>query len=425
MNQIERRVKMFSKRMTRRNFLKTGGIVGGSLIVGGGIGGVWGKRSITQAAAPIDIKIGALLPLSGTYAIEGVWAKEAGELIAEEYNKKGRVRVKFLARDDQTTPGVATSRARELVENDKVDWLLGTLAGHTALAVNQVSRETKVPYLCITQSDQVMESGEWHRYIFHIAQTSHMISHAVAGYTAENLGKKWYILIADYAWGLSNLQGFKAAAKVYGAQVVGEDKHPLGTTDYSTYIPKILDAKPDVLLVSQYGRDEINALKQFHEYGLKKKMHIVNIAIGLPTMKEMGPEAFEGTYSGTMFYWGVQDRIPSAKKFVSEYIKESGHPPSNMDPHTYGGIIEIVEGILRAGTKDPEAVIKNMEGHKFDHFRGPEYWRKCDHQSIHNYFIIKGKSAKEIKGEWDLAEVAGQYGGEKAFKSCKELGLSG
>lgn len=420
----EEKKKGFLKRMTRRNFLKTAGVVGGSFALGVGSGGLFGNRFSARAAAPIEIKIGALLPLSGPYGIEGVWAQKSGELIAARYNREGRAKVTFLARDDKATPGVAIARARELVENDKVDWLTGTLAGHTALSVNQVSRETKVPYMCITQSDQIMTPGEWHKYMFHLSQTNHMISHAVAGYTFENLGKKWYILIADYAWGQANLMGFHAAAKAFGAQVIGEDKHPLGTTDYSTYIPKIVAAKPEVLLLSQYGRDEVNALKQFHEYGLKKMMHIVNIVSGLPIMKEMGQEVFEGTYSGIHFYWGLQDKIASAKRVVAHIMKEAGHPPSNLCVMTYGGVIEIVEGILRAGTKDPEAVIKGMEGHKFDNFRGPEYWRKCDHQAIHNYFIVKGKSPKAVKGEWDFAEVVGQHGGEKAFKSCKELGLS-
>lgn len=65
-----------------------------------------------------------------------------------------------------------------------------------------------------------------------------------------------------------------------------------------------------------------------------------------------------------------------------------------------------------------------MNLNTFDHFRGPEYWRKCDHQAIHDYFIIKGKPAKAMKGEWDFADVVGVYGGEKVFKSCKELGRS-
>ncbi len=419
-----KRKKKSTGGITRRNFLKTVGIAGSSMALGMGASSLF-PRKYEAHAAPIEIKIGALLPLSGPYGIEGAWAQKSGELLAERYNREGRAKVTFLVRDDKATPGVAIARTRELVENDKVDWLTGTLAGHTALAVNQVSRETKVPYMCITQSDQIMTPKEWHKYMFHLSQTNYMMSHAVAGYSYENLGKKWYILVADYAWGQANLEGFKIAAKTLGAQVLGEDKHPLGTTDYSTYIPKIVAAKPEVLLLCQYGRDQVNALKQFQEYGLRKNMQVINIVSGLPIMKEAGQEALEGTYSGIHFYWGLQDKLASAKGFVTDYIKETGHPPSNLDAMIYGSVTEIVEGILRAKTKDPEAVIKGMEGYKFDRFRGPEYWRKCDHQAIHNYFIIKYKPAKAMKGEWDFADVVGEYGGEKAFKSCKELGLAG
>lgn len=421
----EKKKTGFSKKITRRSFLKGAGIMGGSLALGVGTSGLWGHRYTARAAAPIEIKIGALLPLSGPYGIEGVWAQQAAELVAARYSKEGKAKVTVLTRDDKATPGTAIARSRELVENDKVDWLIGTLAGHTALAVNQVSRETKVPYMCITQSDQIMAPKEWHKYMFHLSQTNYMMSHAVAGYSYENLGKKWYILVADYAWGQANLEGFKIAAKTLGAQVLGEDKHPLGTTDYSTYIAKIMAANPEVLLLSQYGRDQVNALKQFHEYGLKKKMKIVNIVSGLPIMKETGQDIFEDTYTGIHFYWGLQDTLASAKKFVTEYIQGTGHPPSNLDAMVYGGISEIVEAMLRAGSKSPDAIVKAMEGHHFDHFRGPEYWRACDHQSIHNYFMVKGKPSKDLKGEWDFAEVVGQYGGEKTFKSCKELGLGG
>ena len=416
---------MESKRMTRRAFLKTAGVVGGSLTLGIGAGGAVGYRSTARAAAPIEIKIGALLPLSGPFGIEGIWAQTAPELIAQRYSREGRAKVTVLVRDDKTAVATAVTRARELVENDKVDWLTGTFAGHTALAVNQVAREMKVPYMCITQSDQVMEPKEWHKYLFHLSQTNYMISHAVANYAFQNLGKKWYFLVADYAWGQANLEGLKTAAKTLGAQVLGEDKHPLGATDYSTYIAKIVAANPECLIIANYGRDEVNSLKQFHEYGLKKKMHIMNMSCGLPIMKEMGSDVFEGTYTGIQFHWALQDKYASAKNFVTEYVKATGHPPSNLDANVYGAITEIVEGILRAGTKDPEAVVKALEDHKFDHFRGPEYWRKCDHQSIHTFFILRGKPARAMQGEWDFAEVVGEYGGEKTFKSCKELGLGG
>jgi branched-chain amino acid transport system substrate-binding protein len=138
--------------------------------------------------------------------------------------------------------------------------------------------------------------------------------------------------------------------------------------------------------------------------------------------KETGAKAFEGVYSSTIFYWELEKTIPEAKVFVDKVRKRTGIPPTFETATGYSGVMEILDGVRRAGTDDVEKVIKVMQGHKYNHYKGVQYWRKCDNQSIQDMWVYVGKKPSEITGEWDLFNILGKAGGEAIVKTCKEQG---
>jgi branched-chain amino acid transport system substrate-binding protein len=136
-----------------------------------------------------------------------------------------------------------------------------------------------------------------------------------------------------------------------------------------------------------------------------------------------GAQAFEGVVGGTSYYWGIEDKIPSAKAFNDRFRKmHDGKVPSDYGAMGYTGVKTLLMGAKAAGTLDTDKVIEAVEALKYDYYKGPEYYRKCDHQAVQSVFIIESKSKPE-KGPSDVFNViATDEPSEKNLRTCEELG---
>jgi branched-chain amino acid transport system substrate-binding protein len=235
----------------------------------------------------------------------------------------------------------------------------------------------------------------------------------------KKYGKRWYFLTSDYAYGWQMTDGFRRKGKEYGIIDVGETKHPLGTSDYSSYMPRILAANPDVLFLDNFGKDQINAVKQATAFGLKKKMQIVCPILLMSSRLGGGEEAFDGVIGGVSFYW--ESNHPTAKEFVKAFQKMHGRPPIDYAGYAYSGVKELLTGVIRAGGLDPVALATAIEGRTYDNYKGEQWWRPCDHQSQQDVFIIRSKKGK---GEYDVFEIIATVSGkgERLLRTCVEVG---
>src|SRR5579883_3396190 len=167
--------------------------------------------NIARAEAA-TIKVGFPVPLTGPYGAEAQDQVRAAQVAIAEFNETGGLkgrRAELLVRDDKLNPGEAATRALELIESDKVDFIVGSLSASVQLAVNNVTKQRKVLYNSISQSDQIDAMPDWSRYTFHEGMTPHMTAGAVGRYAFPKFGKKVVFLSADYAYGAEMVAGFK------------------------------------------------------------------------------------------------------------------------------------------------------------------------------------------------------------------------
>jgi branched-chain amino acid transport system substrate-binding protein len=137
-------------------------------------------------------------------------------------------KAELLVRDDKLNPGEAATRTLELIEKDKADFIVGSLSAATQLSMNAVTRERKVIFNSISQSDAINEAKDWSPYTFHEALNPHMTAGAVARYAFPKYGKKIVYLTADYAYGHEMVRGFERAGKALGATTLADIRHPIG-----------------------------------------------------------------------------------------------------------------------------------------------------------------------------------------------------
>ena len=377
-------------------------------------------------AQEATIKVGFPVPLTGPYGTEAQDQVRAAEVAIAEFNEAGGLngrKAELLVRDDKLNPGEAATRTLELIEKEKVNFIVGSLSASVQLAVNNVTKERKTIYNSISQSDEINEVKDFSKYTFHEALTPHLTAGAVGRYAFPKFGKKVAFLTADYAYGHEMVRGFQEAGKAFGVESLVDIRHPLGTTDFSALLPRIQALKPDILVISNFGRDQQIALKQATDFGMKKSMKIVAPILLYTGRIAAGAQAFEGVIGGTSYYWGIEDKVASAKAFKDRFRKmHGGKVPSDYGALGYAGVKTLLMGAKAAGTTDTDKVIEAVEALKYDYYKGPEYYRKCDHQAVQSVLIIESKSNPE-KGDADVFKVlATEEPTEKNLRTCEALG---
>ena len=378
-------------------------------------------------AADDNIRIGVPTPLTGPFAAEAKDQVKSAELAVKQVNDKGGVngrKVELLVRDDKLNGGEAATRTLELIEKDKVHAIVGSLSSAVQLAVNEVTRARGVLYVSISQSDTINEVKDFSKYTFHEALNPTMTTAAVARYAFKK-GTKVAHLVADYAYGHEMLRGFKRAQAAIGAETVGEIMHPFGAADYSTFMPRLRSMRPDILCISNFGRDQANSIKQAVDFGLKQSAKIVVPVLLHNQRLAVSPEVFEGVVGGSNYYWGLEGTLPSAKAFNDAYRAANGGAiPTDYGAYGYTGVMSLLQAMQAAGGTDTDKVIAALEALKYDVAKGPQYYRKCDHQSVQSVLVLESKKKADMKGDSDLFSiVANEAPSEQVLRTCTELGF--
>ncbi len=390
------------------------------------------------AADPTQIKVGILLPLTGTFAAVAETQKEGALLAVEVVNKKGglnmpwgRVKVEGVIADDEAKQDVGVRRYRYMV-SEGVKGLGGQTWAPLAYAINAMVAKEPLPYfpVCV-MAKEAFQKGKLSDSTFATAYSPWTVGYMAGQSAVKTLGKKriFFLARAD-SWGWDMRDGAAAAAKQYGAEMVGYDEVSLGTVDYTTVLQKVRAAKPDVFISAQFAADAVALLKQVQQMGLGKEMTIFNAFITNVVAKGLPPEALEGVYAMHYFYYdldGFADKAvaKSAKEFTELYRARYNRPPDAYATIAYIAYSEMFRGFEAAKSFDPKKVSAALSANKgrFNTVKGQARWRD-DHAAEYQYaaFLVKGKGLAQRKNDWDLFTVMGAVGGEAVLPTLKSLG---
>jgi len=407
--------QLFNKHIGRR-----------SIVLGGAAAAVAPAWMGVARAQNTPIKIGFPVPLTGAFSAEAQDQVKAAELAVKEFNEKGGFngrKAELLVRDDKLNPGEAATRTLELIEKDKVDFVVGSLSAATQLSINAVCRDRKIIFNSISQSDAINEAKDWSMYTFHEALNPHLTAGAVARYAFPKYGKKLVYLTADYAYGHEMVRGFQRAGQAMGTQMLADIRFPLGTSDFSAFLPRIQSLKPDILVMCNFGRDQLNAIKQATDFGLKATTKIVSPVLLFTARVAGGADVFDGVVGGTSYYWGMEDKVPAAKVFNDKFRKAyGGAVPSDYGALGYAGVRSVLQAVLDAKSTESMKVSIALRQLRYNWYKGDQFYRKCDHQSVQSVIIVESKS-KGMKDKNDVFNVVHiENPDEKNLRTCDELG---
>ena len=406
--------------MTRRTFLAATGATAGAMASQGFFPAV-----LRAQAEPL--RIGCPLPLTGPFAALAADMQRGAQLAQDELNAKGGVmgrKVEVLFRDDELKPAVGAQRTKELIENQKCQFIVGGLAAHVQMAINEQTKKSKVLFISTSQSDEISAKPDTSPITFHEALNPTITSRVMGTWVAQNLGKKWWIIYADYAWGKQNNAVLQDTLAKQGGTLLGATPYPLGSAEFSAHLPKIQAAKPDVVMSVTPGADNIAYLKQARSFGMDKTMKLAQPLLWISYLKEGGPELYQDVYGAINWYWELQDTIPSAKKFVEASMKKFNIPPGDYGAYSYSGVLEVARGVELAKSTEAEAVANALRKNPvYDHFKGKEWWRACDNKAMQDMWIVKGRGPGKTKGDWGLMDMIAKVAADEKYdRTCAEKG---
>src|SRR5512139_1124319 len=390
------------------------------------------------AADPAPVKVGILLPLTGTFAAVVQTQRDGALLAIDVINKRGgldmpggKVMVQGDVADDEAKQDVGVRRYRYMV-SEGVKGVGGQTWAPLAYAINAIVSKEPMPYfpVCV-MAKEAFQKGKLADSTFATAYSPWTVGYMAGQSAVKTLGKKrvFFLARAD-SWGWDMRDGATDAAKAYGGQIVGYDEVALGTGDYTTVLQKVKAAKPDVFIAAQFAADAVALLKQVNQMGLNKDMTIFNAFITNVVAKGLPPEALQGVYAMHYFYYdlsGFEDKAvaKSAAEFTDLFKAKYGYPPDSYATIAYIAYMEMFRGFEQSKSFDAKKVSAALmaNGGKFDSVKGSAMWRE-DHSAAFKYaaFLVKGKGAAERKNEWDLFSVEGSMGGDSVLPALKDLG---
>jgi ABC-type branched-subunit amino acid transport system substrate-binding protein len=390
------------------------------------------------AADPDHIKVGVLLPLTGTFAAVAETQKQGAQLAVDVINKRGgltmpwgKVTVEAIVDDDEAKLDVGVRRYRYMV-SEGVRGVGGQTWAPLAYALNAIVSREPMPYfpVCVMSKEGFLK-GKIADSTFAAAYSPWTVGYMSGQSAIKTLGKKRIFFLAradSFGWDIRD--GVYAAAKEYGAEIVGYDEVSLGTSDFTTILQKVRAAKPDVFIFAQFGADAVALLKQAYQMGLGNETTIFNAFITNVVAKGVPPEALKDVYAMHYFYYDLsgfadQEVAKSAREFTELYRAKYQTPPDAYAAIAYIAYMEMFRGFEAAKSFDAVKVSAALTANngEFNTLKGPARWRD-DHAAVYKYaaFLVKGKGRNEQKGEWDLFSVLGAMGGEQVMPTLKSLG---
>ena len=369
--------------------------------------GALGFPAISRGQADA-IRIGHLTPLTGFLGPLGEYAVMGVKLAVEEINAAGGVmgrKIELIA-EDSVNPQTASTKAARLIERDKVVAIIGEISSASGLAIAQVAQRNRTLFFNTGCNSDELRGKSCNRYMFHTEAANTMYVYAAGQALLRDgmvKGKKWYSLTADYAFGHDLLKAAKRFMQANGGEFAADELVPTDAADFSAYLLKIRNAKPDLVVSNLAGAQITNFMKQYMEYGLPYPV----AGFGFDTAVAWG--AGKGNVTGIWpLVWDSQVKTASAQKFADAFTKKYGKPPENQAWGDYMSTKHVAQAMNEIKSTDSTKLAEHLEkGAKFDVLKTREgYYRNWDHQLMQEMYTIRFKPAAEVKDKWDLFTVS-------------------
>ena len=367
------------------------------------------------------IKIGVLNDQSTVYAdYQGVGSVIAAQLAVEDFAKRSKIPVEVVSADHQNKTDIGVGLARRWFDQEGVDLIVDVPNSAIALGVANLAREKNKVFIGSGAGTADLTGKACSPNTVHWTYDTWAYGHGLPRALMEQGAGKWFFITADYAFGKDLESASADEIKASGGQVLGQARHPLGTSDFSSFLLQAQSSGADVIGIANAGDDTTNTIKQAGEFGLTPKQRLAGLILNVNHVPALGLASMQGVYLMMPFYWDMNDGTRAfAKRFMEKHPR--GNAPNDMQAGVYSAVTHYLKAAEALnGVSDGKAVVDAMKATPTD---DPIFGKgsiRPDGRKLHPMFLFTAKAPAESTGKWDYFKLVGTVPAEKAFRPMSE-----
>lgn len=379
----------------------------------------------SAAAAEISdgkVKIGVLNDMSGAYADpSGMGSVEAVRLAIEEFGGSvAGAPIEIVHADHQNKPDVGAALANRWIDTEQVDVIVDVPTSSVALAVQDITRAKNRAFLISGAGAERLTGAACSPTTAHWAYDTYALAQGMGRYGVETLGKTWYFLTVDYAFGAALEEALSKVLLANGAEINGSVRHPLGTTDFSSYVLQAQASGARVIALANAGADTVNAIKQSQEFGLPQGGQILASLLMFPSdIASLGLEAAQGL---AMVDGWNPDRDEESRAFAKAFLDRTGRLPSMIQAGSYSAVRHYLAAIAALGSDEATDVVNKMRDMPINDAFAKNGTLRADGRMVHDMYLMQVKSPAESSGPWDFYKVLATLPGDEVYRPLAEGG---
>ena len=369
-------------------------------------------------AAQAQVKIGLITDMSSLYSdVEGKNGALAIQMAIDDFGGKvlGQP-IELMTADHQNKPDIAATKAREWIDTAGLTMVFGGTNSGAALAMAKVADEKKRVFFVNGAGSSALTNEQCTPYTVHYAYDTVALARGTGSAVVKDGGKSWFFLTADYAFGHALEADTAKVVKDSGGQVLGNVRHPLNASDFSSFLLQAQNSKAQILGLANAGGDTINAIKAAREFGINKSMKMAGLLVFNSDIHSLGLKNTEGLYLTTSWDWNLNDQ---SRAFGKKFFAKTKRMPTDVQAANYSATMNYLKAIEAAGTTEADAVMAKLKSTPIDDFYGKGVIRP-DGRYAHDMYLMQVKGQKDSKEAWDYYRVVATLPAEQVWTTKAE-----
>ncbi len=370
------------------------------------------------------VKIAVLSDMSSLYAdIGGPGSVAAAKMAIADFAKiNPNLKVELVSGDHQNKADVGSSLATQWYDVDKVDMIIDVPNSGVALAVSQVTTDKNKVFIVSGSASSAITGAKCSPNTIHWTYDTWVLAHGTGSALVKTGGDTWFFLTSDYAFGYA-LEGDTAAAvEAAGGKVLGKVRHPINTSDFSSFLLQAQASKAKVIGLANAGGDTINSIKQAAEFGIVKGgQRLAGLLVFASDVNALGLQTAQGIVLTETWYWDANDANRAWTKRWQEAMP--GKIPTMAHAGVYSGILHYLKAVSALkSSADGKAVVAKMKETQTDDPLFGKGTIRVDGRKIHDAYLFEVKKPEESKYPGDFYKLRATIPAAEAFRPLKDGG---
>lgn len=378
---------------------------------------------ISSASAQVSndvVKIGILTDLSGLYSdLSGQGSIVAARMAVEDFGKTvlGKP-IEIVTADSLNKADVASAKAREWIDQQNVDVLMDLVPTNVALAVMDIAQQKNKIAIVVGSASSTLTNEKCNANSAHWMYDTYSSSVGTGKALVKRGADSWFFLTADYAFGKSLEKDVSDVVTSAGGKVQGAVRHPLNSSDFSSFLMQAQTSKAKVIGLANAGGDMVNAVKQASEFGIASKGQMVApLLMFISDVHSMGLNYSQGMYLTEGFYWDLNDETRAWSK---RFFAIQKRMPTMAQAGMYSAVLHYLKSVKAAGNDETAPVMKKMRELPVSDVVVPKGKLREDGRMVHDMLLLQIKKPSESKAPWDYYKVISTVPGDEAFRPLSQ-----